>query len=258
MCVLETTLFGSGSTSFRIGACIGTIRRSLETIARRARPSDLLVACELTGAQEHGVGHRDRELARERVLLARVEAAQQDGSATGRLVLRAVAELRARLDAVQLARGLPGERAQADDDADLRQQLELLGRVGQAVVALRGERLVGGRRAAYGRADPGAAQRQAVVAMDRRRLVGEPRPVHRGEQPVARTVAREDPARPVAAVRRRSQAEHEDARRGVAEAGDRPAPVDLVPERGALLANDALAPLDQPRAAAALDHALLE
>jgi hypothetical protein len=59
-------------------------------------------------------------------------------------------------------------------------------------------------------------------------------------------------------VRRRREPEDEHPRSRVAEAGDGAAPVDLVAERGALLARDALAPLDEPRAASALDDPRLE
>jgi hypothetical protein len=96
-----------------------------------------------------------------------------------------------------------------------------------------------------------SAEPQAVVARPRHGLVGEPGAVHRGEEPVARAVAGKDPAGAVAAVRRRREAEDQDARRGVAEARHGPAPVLLVSERGALLACNPLAPLDQPRAAPA-------
>src|SRR5215217_4117504 len=64
--------------------------------ARAARPLDLFVARQLAGAQEHGVCHRLGELAGERVLLARVEAAEQHRAAVHGLVLRAVPELGAR------------------------------------------------------------------------------------------------------------------------------------------------------------------
>src|SRR5213076_1329459 len=100
---------------------------------------------------------------------------------------------------------------------------------------------------------PRAAQLEAVVARDRRRLVGEAGSVQGGEEEVARPVAGEDAPRAVAAVRRRREAEDHDARRGVAEARDRAAPVVLVREGGPLDARDLLAPGDQSRAAPAGD-----
>ena len=54
------------------------------------------------------------------------------------------------------------------------------------------------------------------------------------------------------------EAEYVYARARVAEPRYRTAPVVVRRERGALLARDPLAPLDEPRAAAAADHAALE
>ena len=85
----------------------------------------------------------------------------------------------------------------------------------------------------------------------RGRLVGEAGAVQGGEQEVAGAVAREHATRAVGAVRGRGEPEDQHARGRVAEAGDRAAPVRPVAERGALLARDRLAPLDQPRAGAA-------
>ena len=79
------------------------------------------------------------------------------------------------------------------------------------------------------------------------------RAMQRGEEEVARAVAGEDAAGAIGAVRRRREPEDQHPRRGVAEAGDRPAPVRLARERRALLARDELAPRDEPRAAPAGD-----
>ena len=77
--------------------------------------------------------------------------------------------------------------------------------------------------------------------------------MHRAEQQVAAAVAGEHPAGAVRAVGGRRQPEHDDPGRRVAEARHRPAPVDVVAERGALGASDLLAPLDEARAGAAAD-----
>ena len=82
--------------------------------------------------------------------------------------------------------------------------------------------------------------------------------MQRGEQEVARAVAGEDPAGPVPAVRRGREAEDQDPRGRIAEALHRPAPVVPVAVRRPLLARDLLAPLDEPRAAAAVDDRLVE
>jgi hypothetical protein len=94
--------------------------------------------------------------------------------------------------------------------------------------------------------------------MGRGRLVGEAGAVQRGVEPVARSVAGEDAAGAVGAVGGRGEAEDVDGGLGVAEAGRGPAPVLLVAERRPLLACHPLAPLDQPRAGAALNDAPLE
>ena len=70
---------------------------------------------------------------------------------------------------------------------------------------------------------------------------------------VARRVAGEDPARPIAAVRGGSQADEQDPRVRVAEPRYRQAPVRLVAEAFDLLARDQFAPGDEARAAPARD-----
>jgi hypothetical protein len=109
-------------------------------------------------APQHGFDHRRRQLAGERVLLARVKAAEQREAATVRL--GAVPELRER------SRGdhVPGELAEADDHAHLGQQRELAVEPGAAVVALGRQRLVGRWRAAHAGGDEAVAQREPVVA----------------------------------------------------------------------------------------------
>ena len=77
--------------------------------------------------------------------------------------------------------------------------------------------------------------------------------MERGPQEVARRVAGEDAARPVAAVGRRREPDEQDPRLWVAEPRQRTAPVGLIPESRDLLARDELAPRDEPRAAAADD-----
>src|SRR5690606_36373457 len=84
------------------------------------------------------------------------------------------------------------------------------------------------------------------------------RPPQRPVQPVPGTVSGEHATGSVRAVGGRREADDEHPRGVVAETGHRTAPVLLVGERGALLAGDLLAPLDQPRAAAALDDDLVE
>ena len=99
--------------------------------------------------------------------------------------------------------------------------------------------LVGGRRAAGGGRHPGVAQHEAVVPVDRRRLIREAGAMQRRVEPVAALVAGEDAARPVAAVRRRREPDDQDARRGIAESGNRATPVRPVAEASDALRGDA-------------------
>src|SRR3954469_24295795 len=173
-------------------------RRAAPAAPRRSASRERLLG-PLARALEHGVEHRRGELARERVLLAGVEAAEQPP------VLRAVAEawprarrrpVRERRDA---QRRLPRERAEADDHARRPDEVELALEPRRASLALLGERLVGRRRAAHGGGDEAVAQLEPVVAVLRRGLVREARAVQAGEQEVARAIAREDAPRAVAA-----------------------------------------------------------
>ena len=77
-------------------------------------------------------------------------------------------------------------------------------------------------------------------------------------QEIAAGVAGEDASGPVSTVGRRCEPEDQDPRLRVAEAGDRPAPILVVAEPGDLLARDPLPPLDEARAAPALDDLGLE
>ena len=83
----------------------------------------------------------------------------------------------------------------------------------------------------------------------RRRLVGQPGPVQRGEEPVAAAVAGEDPAGAVAAVRGRRQPDDGDPRRRPAPARAPAGPsTSRRRTRRRLTARDLLAPGHQPRA----------
>ena len=127
-------------------------------------------------------------------------------------MLGSVPEARPRAHAVQAAGGVPGERAQADDHAPAGAARAPRPRRAGSCRARLGQRLVGGRRAAHRGGDEGAVEAQAVVGVDRGRLVREAGAVQRGEQPVARAVAREHAPGAVAAVRRRREPEHVHAR----------------------------------------------
>ena len=107
--------------------------------------------------------------------------------------------------------------------------------------------LVRGRRAAGGGRHPRVAQHEAVVTIDRRRLVREAGAMQGRVEPVPALVAREDASRSVSAVRRRGEPDDQDARRGIAESGNRAPPVRPVAEASDALPGDAGAMGDQPR-----------
>ncbi len=62
--------------------------------------------------------------------------------------------------------------------------------------------------------------------------------MHRPEQPVAAAVTGEHPTGPIRPVGGRSEAQHDDPRRGITEAGDRSTPVVLVTKRRSLVPRD--------------------
>ena len=150
------------------------------------------------------------------------------------------------------AQALVGERPERHEHPGVEQR-QLALEVRPAGVALVDGRLVRRRRAPHGRGDPRAREAEPVVASDARRLVGEPGAVQGGVEEVAGAVAGEHPTGPVGPVGGRGQADDHHRGIGITEGRDRPAPVLLVAERGALLDRDLLAPGHQTGARDALD-----
>ena len=103
------------------------------------------------------------------------------------------------------------------------------------------------RRAPNRRHNPGTGQMETISGVRRLRLRCKSGLVQRREQPVAATVTCEDSAGPVATMGGRRQADDEQPRRHIAEAGNRTPPVRLVSERPSLGTSDFLAPGDQSR-----------
>ena len=142
----------------------------------------------------------------ERVLLARVERAQQRASRSGGVDLDAVAELAgavARASSAHAAcrrtrRGTPPRAARSSSS-----QLALQERMA-ACRARSGSGLLSGGAHLHHRRHPRAASAQPVVDRHRRRLVGEAGAVHRPVQPVAGAVTGEHP--PGAVARRAPRA----------------------------------------------------
>src|SRR6201999_876529 len=134
-------------------------------------------------------------------------------------------------------RAVPAVGAQRDDDAHGGgEQTQLAVDPRGTGVAFGDGRLVERWRTTDGRDHAGADEALAVAGVLAGRLGGQADAVEAGEEPVARRVTREPPARAVAAVRRRSQPDDDDAHllagppragRGRPPACDRAAPVGL-------------------------------
>src|SRR5262249_3412315 len=95
---------------------------------------------------------------------------------------------------------------------------------------------------------------QPVVPMSRLGLAGETEAVERSIQPVSRTVAGENTPGTIAAVRGRSQPEHEQRRIERTQARHGPSPVFPVAEPTALHFGDSLGVLHEPGAPTAIDN----
>src|SRR5439155_14139058 len=145
-------------------------------------------------------------------------------------------------------RPVPGERSQRKDHAETGEGAQLPLEEREATIPFLGGRAVPRWGAPVHGAEVGPAEPEAVVHGGGGRPVREPGPMHRCEQEVPRTIAREDPPRPVPAVSGRRKPEHEDARPRVPEARHRSPPIPLIREARDLLPSDPLAPGNEPRA----------
>ena len=112
-------------------------------------------------------------------------------------------------------------------------------------------RLVIGRRAPDRRRDVRIDQRQAIVGPLRRREARQSCRVHRAHEKVAGPIARKYASGSIRAVRRRREAQDQNARIRIPEPGNGPAPIRVVAMRRFLVACDAVAVRPQPRAAVA-------
>ena len=118
--------------------------------------------------------------------------------------------------------------SQGYDNPQIFQEPQFFPHIGTAPLKLLGRRLVVRRSAAHRRADVAIRQNQTIVLMPGGRLIGEPKLVEGGIQPVTAPVTRENAPGSVAAMSGGSQTEDIEACRGIAETGDRPTPVNPV------------------------------
>ena len=126
-----------------------------------------------------------------------------------------------------------GDPTQRDHDTHVLQQHDLSGQEGPACGKLGRRRLIVGRRAATRGRDVSIGQNQPIIAATRRRLAGEPGPMQRPVEEIARAVAGEHAARTILPVRRGRQPDDQDTRHGIAETRHRLAPVVVIPIRDA-------------------------
>ena len=151
-----------------------------------------------------------------------------------------------------------GDLSEADDDADARQGLNLVGKVDGAVANLLGVGFVAGRGAADDGGDPGVAELQAVFAGDGAGFGGEAELVQDGIHEVAGAVAGEGTPGAVGSVSAGGEAEDEDAGARVAKAGNGAGPVGLVDVGAAFGLADAAAVFAQAGAAFTGDDGFMD
>jgi len=207
--------------------------RRYGTVDWRRGEGCLSDVCKFSGASEHAGEHCAVQAAGVGVTQRGVVAAEQV-EAVGQGVFGSVGEAVVRAagnDAgVQQVgeEAVPCDFAEADDDTDARQRVDLCGEMDGTVADLLGRGLVAGRGAADDGADPGLAQVEAVVAGDGAGLRGEAKFMQDGVHEVAGAVASKGAAGAVGSVGTGSEAEDEDAGARVAKAGDRTRPVILI------------------------------
>jgi hypothetical protein len=154
--------------------------------------------------------------------------------------------------------GVERNRAQGHEHARARDERELAPQVLAAVAQLIRKRPVVRRRAPRCRGDQRPGNLQAIARANRLGTVRQTHRVQRAKEEVARLVSREDPTRPVAAVRGGREPHDEQPPARIAEPRHRPRPVGLAGESAGRIAGHFLTPRDEARAAAAGDDLALE
>lgn len=218
---------------------------------------------ELHGTEKDVREHRTIETAGVGVAEGGVVTAEE-GEAVGEEVLGAVGEGvggAAFDDSLPEEMGevaVPGDLAEADDDANFGERGDLCGEMGGAVANLLWSGLVAGRGAADDGTDPELAELEAVVAADGHGFGGEAELVEDGVHEVSGAVAGEGATGAIGSVGSGGEAEDEDAGVAVAEAGDGLSPVFLVAVGFAAVLADAAAVVAQSGTASAGGNAVLQ
>jgi hypothetical protein len=218
---------------------------------------------EFEGTEEDAREHRTIEAASIGVAQRGVIAAEE-GDVVGQRVLGPVGE---GVGGAALDHGfvqqvgevaIPGDLAEADDDADLGERCDLRGEVRRAVANLLRGGLVAGRGAADYGADPYLPQLETVVAADGGGFAGQTEFVEDGVHEIAGSVAGKGTAGAVGSMGAGSETEDEDAGVGIAEAGNGPGPVFLVAVGFAAGLADATDIGDEARTTGAVGDVLLD
>src|SRR2546425_4156368 len=222
-------------------------------VIRFSRPRRLVAIQLPPGPSEHAPKHPAGEEARLGVPLARVVRREE----RDRREIPGTAMAEPRPGDGQRVPGRPpraqervhGDPTQDDDHAKLVfEDLYLPLEIPLAVRELLAGRSVAGRRAPHGSGDAAVPQDQPIVPRHGGRAIREARVVQGAIQPVPAAVPGEHPPGAVPTMGRGGEPHDQEAGERVSEAGQRPAPVLEVPERGALFTGDTLAVRDEPRA----------
>src|SRR5256712_7276247 len=144
--------------------------------------------------------------------------------------------------------------SEGDDDSQVLQEYHLSLQVLLAPSELDPRRLVLRWSAPHRGRNVAIPKDESVVFRDRRWLVRKTRAVQSAIQPFSAPISGERASRAVASVSRRSQADNEDPRVGIAKSRDRPTPVIPIAEGGAFRPRDVLAASTEPRTLAACSN----
>lgn len=155
-------------------------------------------------------------------------------------------------------KSIEGNLPQSDDHTEAFKQFEFFYEVRPAALKFNPARFILRRRAPDRRGNITISQLQAVVPMNRLRLICESRSVERSVEPVAAAIPGKHSAGSIAAMGRRSKADNQETRLGIAKTrqGFRPVTFAVVASRRCL--GDRFAPAHQPRAFVASSNRLLE
>jgi len=211
----------------------------------------------LDAAEDLGV-HGGREAASLGVLLAGVIDTEEASGRGGELGFGAVGEREsgargnyaALLQNIEV--GVPGDFSEGQDGARL-EDFQFAQEIAAAIREFGRKRFVGGRSTADRGGDVSVFQLEAVVAADGSGLIGKAGLVESGIEKIAGAVAGEDAAGAIAAVGGGGEAENQELRVGIAEAGDGFAPVGPIAKGAAFFLRDFFTVNDEARAFAAGD-----